>query len=208
MFDDEFQTVSSTDDSQIDFDHDDWYQTFGLHPSQYVPDDVHDEPVPAHHAAESEGATQLEEHRFVRDQLVKPPRSTLQRECDPDPTPLPVSTPAPPSHFASSHPVPPLQAASPPIESEPALQRETTTEQQVRESSPLVSPSPVPAPAVPQQEVATPEVKRRPGRPRKNPIVPTQEVVEQPARRGPGRPRKQDAATPEVRRGSGRPRVV
>ena len=35
--DDSFQTVDATKTPGIDFDHDDWYKTFGLTPWQYIP---------------------------------------------------------------------------------------------------------------------------------------------------------------------------
>ena len=192
IFDDEFQTVESTDDTQVNFDDADWYQTFGLTPSQYVPDDVHDEAPPSYHAAKSEGARQLEDRCYVRDHLNPPPRSSLRREYDPDPTPLPDSFHAPTSRtLPSLPPVMPLQAASP--QPEPSLQRETTSDPHPREPGPLNSTRTDPAPAVPRQEVAAPEVvKQGPGRPRKHPITPIENtVVPVPKRRG--RPPKKPA---------------
>ena len=198
VFDDEFQTVQSTAESQVNFDDEDWYQTFGLNPSQYVPDDVHDTHPPAHHAVESEGATRLEDRRHVRDHLVLDqrvgtPRSLLQREHDPDPLPLPDSKPAATHPVAPSPPVLPLQAASPPTS---PLQREN-------------SPDLTKVLPDPQQEVTTPVVKRKPGRPRKNPVP----SDPQPAvKRGPGRPPKHPkpvSQSPKYvaphKRGRGRP---
>ena len=190
VFDDEFQTVESTDAKQVDFDNDDWYQTFGLHPSQYVVDDAHDDALPTNRASESEGATQLEDRRHVRDQALMPPSSSLQREYDPFPTPLPDLNPR-----SSSLPVSPLQAASPHLES--SLQRETTSDQLQSDRSPLDPPASAPNQAVPQQEVAAPEVQKRGrGRPRKHPIVSTEGDGEPVVKRGPGRPR--NVQTPET----------
>ena len=96
VYDDEFQTVASTNSEQVNFDHDDWYQTFGLTPAQYVNEDTSDIAVAPDHVIESEGADQLEACRDVRDrqwETILPshqresPRSSLQRERDPLPTP-------------------------------------------------------------------------------------------------------------------------
>ena len=46
MFDDWFQTVSARPEDLPDFDHPDWYETFGATEWQYIPDDEHDVPVP------------------------------------------------------------------------------------------------------------------------------------------------------------------
>jgi len=163
VFDDEFQTVASSDAAQVNFDHDHWYRTFGLHPAQYVPDNVHEQPDPVHHTIESEGATQLEARREVRDRLISPSpvpqrESGLQRESDPPPTPLPAPS-AVPTPARVSPPVPPLQEASPPPS---PLQRETTPEppkQATPEPTPPKEPVKVSNPVVPQQEVAPQEVK-------------------------------------------------
>ena len=69
VFDDEFKTVLSTDSSQVNFEHDDWYKTFGLHPWQYIPDeDISPTTTPGitqSEGAESEGARQLETRRHI-----------------------------------------------------------------------------------------------------------------------------------------------
>ena len=71
VFDDEFQTVDASDKNQINFEHDNWYQTFGLIPSQFVPDDIDmdGEPSVPKQTVESEGVSQQERLRLVRDQL-------------------------------------------------------------------------------------------------------------------------------------------
>ena len=43
MFDDWFQTVHANGDDLPDFDHDDWYKTFGATEWQYIPDDGMDQ---------------------------------------------------------------------------------------------------------------------------------------------------------------------
>ena len=45
VIDDWFKTVQSDMAEKIDFDSDDWYQTFGLTEWQYIPDD-NDSPPP------------------------------------------------------------------------------------------------------------------------------------------------------------------
>ena len=45
VIDDWFKTVHSDTAEKIDFDSDDWYQTFGLTEWQYIPDD-NDSPPP------------------------------------------------------------------------------------------------------------------------------------------------------------------
>ena len=45
VFDDWFSTVSTDLPETIDFDHDDWYRTFGLSHFQYIPDDTVDPPI-------------------------------------------------------------------------------------------------------------------------------------------------------------------
>ena len=58
IFDDWFQTVDSSAGAKVDFDHDDWYKTFGLTPSQYIPDEDNFDPsppVPSQPTTESEG---------------------------------------------------------------------------------------------------------------------------------------------------------
>lgn len=67
IIDDWFQTVNATSEDRINFDHDDWYKTFGLTPWQYVPDEA-DEPVQDEAlVTDSEGAERCEELRAVRD---------------------------------------------------------------------------------------------------------------------------------------------
>jgi len=129
VFDDWFQTVDANATSPIDFDHEDWYQTFGLTESQYVKDeDYHDiaqdQVLPA---TELEGVHQIEALRARRD-TIRPP-STLQREHDPAPIPLPTPSPTGTPAAAVNHPDSPSHGSPPKPSSQPgdppvSLQRE------------------------------------------------------------------------------------
>ena len=178
VFDDEFKTVQATDSGQVNFDHDDWYQTFGLNPHQYVPDDVDDRELPRRQVTESEGARSLEASRDIRDRNLAP-RSTLQRELDPAPVALPPNLPASPAASV----VPPTsgsllpEASAPAVSPSPSLQRETipepidpkpinsnqitpsTSQPNSTELSHSVSPQPVPTKQV---TPPLPKVRTRP----------------------------------------------
>ena len=56
-----FQTVKTTSEDSIDFDHDDWYKSFGLTPWQYIPDDVNEPVQDETPVGDSEGATRRED---------------------------------------------------------------------------------------------------------------------------------------------------
>ena len=132
VFDDWFHTVEATNEEKIDFDHDDWYKTFGLAEYQYIPD--HD-PLPAvhpHSVIESEGATRLETLREVRHQ-EQSRGDSIQRETDPPVRPLPSFPQTTHSQATSSQDaLPPTPPAKPPLSVPPPL----------RESSPSdVSPA-------------------------------------------------------------------
>ncbi|MGB0808420.1 MAG: reverse transcriptase domain-containing protein, partial [bacterium] len=110
-----------------DFDHDDWYRTFGMTEYQYIPDDSSDSPVSQDPVTELEGVNQLESTRAHRDQRSGPP--TLQRELDPDPVSLPVAATKPKlpvSQTNTSTSAPPLRESSP-QHTEASIQRETET---------------------------------------------------------------------------------
>ena len=81
VFDDWFHTVEATEESKINFNHDDWYRTFGLTEWQYVPTEDSDfDPIPSN--IESEGVQQAERPRKARDIAIQE-GSFLQRENDP-----------------------------------------------------------------------------------------------------------------------------
>ena len=63
VVDDWFQTVDATTSNDIDFDHDDWYKTFGLSPRQYIPDDSDDVMEDLTPVGDSEGAQQAREEQ-------------------------------------------------------------------------------------------------------------------------------------------------
>ena len=112
IFDDWFQTVDASSDTPIDFDNEDWYETFGTTTNQYVSDETPSEapedlPPPT---IESEGVTHTEALREVRDQQREPP-APLEREHEPTPRSLP-------STMAS-----PLKEST--VSQEPLIQRET-----------------------------------------------------------------------------------
>ena len=102
VFDDWFQTIEATVQAKIDFDHEDWYKTFGLTEAQCIPDDEHSidqAPVPT---SESEGASGSERLGTVRDEIARPEAAkivpvpiseqpALQRESDPNTKVLPSS---------------------------------------------------------------------------------------------------------------------
>ena len=67
IFDNWFQTIDSTGQPQVDFDHEDWYKTFGLNPSQYVPDDEDEAPPNGSPVGDAEGAQRIEDMRAIRD---------------------------------------------------------------------------------------------------------------------------------------------
>ena len=157
VFDDEFQTVDSSISSQVDFDHDDWYKTFGLTPQQYVREDDLQDPVPdvPPPVSVSEGVDHLERARSVRDQAAPPqpipvPSQPLQRSTEPEPKPLPSS----PSL------TPPLQEAleSPP----PLLQREKNTIEVAPSKPTATEPAPPVEVKAPPPSTPTPSAKPKP----------------------------------------------
>ncbi len=161
VFDDWFHTVDSTNNDTINFDHDDWYRTFGLTEWQYIPDDD-----PPSHSDPPDppppGLSQQERLRAIRDEL--------------NPT-----RPLPPTDSASSiTPLSPIQSASAPrvVESPTpsTLQRETpiqeTQETQTSETLPLQRESPPSRPqrmSPHQRESLPPETKLKASTPRKSP---------------------------------------
>ena len=95
VFDDWFQTVEAGAESPVNFDHDDWYRTFGLTPQQYIPNEVTDVPqadvTPP--APASEGAQQVERLRSIRD-AVQPVGTFRPEPRSHDPGPGHVCPPA------------------------------------------------------------------------------------------------------------------
>jgi len=141
VFDDWFNTVSSTNAAQIDFDQPDWYQTFGLTESQYMRDE--DEPLdldpPTSIEREILDHSHAAEHQ--RELLLPPtplsapvaPRSTL-----PGPTPT-VQPPVAPTLTYWPTPAPVHIPGLPPG---------LTLEEAIRRAN-LPSPTPHPRPVPP-----------------------------------------------------------
>ena len=118
VFDDWFHTVEATEESKINFDHDDWYRTFGLTEWQYVPTTESDfVPVPSN--IESEGVKQAERTQVARDAITLD-QPILQRENDPPVKPLSV-----PDQLNRDHKAPLLDETQP-VEGtpQPSFQRE------------------------------------------------------------------------------------
>ena len=143
VFDDWFQTVPSTSNTKVNFNHNDWYKTFGLTEWQYTPDDDNEDantatiPVPE---TTSSGAMHQEYLRAARNH-VQPPqpvsllddkqRETVQRETVPTPPPTPSSPPP-----LSSMPLSALNEATAP---DASLQREKTHTSDAAETTPPAS---------------------------------------------------------------------
>ena len=145
VFDDWFQTVSSTSSVKVNFDHDDWYKTFGLTAWQYIPDDDNDKgtntsfPPPE---TTSSGAIQQEYLRAVRNHVQPPKPLSLhdeQGERENTSSHLPTPSPTPP---LSPVPLSALNEAPAP---DASLQREKTHTSDAAE----------PTPSAPRQEEVT-----------------------------------------------------
>jgi hypothetical protein len=125
VFDDWFNTVSSTDESQINFEHDNWYRTFGLTEYQYVVEE--DTPTDLPDPNQREMAERREHFHRIRDantplptptQSVRvfptlPPGDRVQRDRDHQDhvhhNPIPPTSP----NFEKPLPVSPLSIPSP-----------------------------------------------------------------------------------------------
>ena len=94
VFDDWFHTVDNSTMDKIDFDHPDWYSTFGLTEWQYVSegDESGELPPPV---TELEGVSSTERLRIIRDQRTPGPESSLFQRESTDPPMLPVAPKVP-----------------------------------------------------------------------------------------------------------------
>ena len=95
IFDNWFQTIDSNEQATVDFDHPDWYRTFGLHPWQYIPDDHDDAPPDSAPLASIEGAQRVEDLRRLRaagpsPQPTRPSRPSFVRPEEPPQPAVPV----------------------------------------------------------------------------------------------------------------------
>ena len=127
VFDDYFQTVDASGTTAVDFDSDDWYATFGLSASQYVPDEDEfgtSSPDLLPPVTELEGVKRMEELRAVRDH--KAHNVPLIPELDPPTQTLPQAPPTPLGQFQFDNaPSAPQQEEPPAVSKPPAsLQRE------------------------------------------------------------------------------------
>lgn len=168
IYDDRFQTVSATDESLPNFEHDDWYKTFGLTEMQYVQDFDEDQLPPISEAQPFIRGSTEDEALAKRDSMMEqiellqsPTKTTgspLQREHEPEPVllPSPTTTPAiPATPIRASPPTAPAPAPLP-FEAPPAApaaatpQRENTRSEAARPSPVRKSPArPPPAEVLP-----------------------------------------------------------
>ena len=141
QLDDEFSSVSATNDGQVNFEHDNWYKMFGDTPLQYIPDDDFDhipDPIPT--IEDLDGAARRDRTQAVQDQLELTERNIRQSEGAPSESAhsegaQPVTAPSEGAHQPEpiSHP-PPIDsqpfAATTPGSSSPvtSLQRATQPE--------------------------------------------------------------------------------
>ena len=165
VFDDWFHTVHSSVHNQINFEHNNWYKTFGLTEWQYIPDD-YDEISPDqvdtnHPSIESEGVNQQEQARTIRDQLHAPPPLSppaiervsthlpqpLQRETEPPVRELPALTV--PDSIKPTVPPSPVrqQLDSPQPDTVPAESSQREKSHDKRLDKPIPAPTPKPRPA-------------------------------------------------------------
>ena len=160
VFDDWFNTVSTTDGTPIDFNHPDWYQTFGLTEYQYIlPDSADDD----------------EDARVQRELLDRSQDVHTQRELLLPPGPLEMPHPAqriPEIKPALEAPLPELAHSKPP----------PTVVTAPVEVTPIIQEAPAPVPPPPQRE----EVQSAPpsSSPQPKPRAPrAPKVVPPPSRR-------------------------
>ncbi len=173
VFDDWFHTVDSTNNTSVNFDHDDWYRTFGLTEWQYVPDDDLPSPgVPT--APEPPGLVQQERLRAVRDEVaptrpLPPPSGMVPVPSPPaqlEPAPRVVESPTPtPSSIQREMPAQetptsetyPIQRESPPTSTpQESLQRESIQRETTRKApTPRKSPQAAERPTEPSNRAST-----------------------------------------------------
>lgn len=163
VFDDWFQTVQSDVHSQIDFDHDDWYRTFGLTDSQYIPDeDAVDESSPDTTRLERELLTEREQ--VVRIQDARIPTEPIPYDLAQPAPPRLDPVPAPPVPLSSTPASAPMVLEAPVTLGPPAPppQRETATPMQ---ESPGHTPASPPAPKIPAMKPIPVPTKPAPVKP-------------------------------------------
>ena len=126
IHDDHFSTVHTSNDEQPNFDHDDWYKTFGLTESQYIQDEDETSTPPQY---QRELALQRDESHRVREQQL-PPVPIQDNEMTHAPEPITLTTPLPrvpsPIPLSISAPVPSMSGeSSSPIVSLPQKEKDT-----------------------------------------------------------------------------------
>lgn len=128
-----FNTVHASDDAQINFDHDDWYKTFGLTKMQYIEDGSHENPVDL--TQETYDQRQRESVEHARNHALPP-------------IPLPVAPP----------PVQPTHTPTSTFQSPPQIQPATPVQipytPRAPTPAPVESPARIPTPT-PQREKDT-----------------------------------------------------
>ncbi len=185
VFDDWFHTVDSTNNVSINFDHDDWYRTFGLTEWQYIPDDdVPLSPVPP--APAPPGIPQQERLRAIRDQVN--PIQPLPRAPSPSLTPSQLQ----------SEPAPRVEKSPPPS----TIQRETPIQEATIQREPPSSP--ISRDSTIQRESPIP-VAPPPKTPSPQPSKPAAERPTEPTRRSQrtrsqAAPRRSQRTTPSLYR--------
>ena len=144
VFDDWFNTVSSSEGAQVDFDHDDWYHMFGMETYQYVPDftDLSD----GSPAINNDEALEHEHH--------------LQQIRESQLPPVPLSVPEP---ATSINPISPLTDLQPvpvqPVVVEAPLPP-AFSPQREKDTTVLSTPVSTPAPTVEEPQTPRPSTPR------------------------------------------------
>ena len=174
VFDDFFQTVEATANPQVNFEHDDWYKTFGLTEWQYVANEDEPQAVPSqtvdtledqlHRQRESVGDVRdrqqpvvpLNDSELPSSPPVLQRETLLQREYDPPLRNLPTVETVTEEDEEAQPVVSPLQEA-PPSSHSPPLQRET--------GPPMGSPQEVVPPQAPTSPPPTRPTRPPPSRP-------------------------------------------
>jgi hypothetical protein len=145
VFDDWFQIVNATAQDQPNFEHDNWYKTFGLTEWQYVPDDDVDI-LPAMGQTELDTLHKRDSLLAAREHAdVQQP---IRREHDPAPVPLPTQDQVPDTGSTLLVPVS-TEAAAAPIPAPAPLKPLPMPQSSLPVDAPPVA---APPPASPQRE--------------------------------------------------------
>ena len=170
VVDDWFNTVHTSDSTQVNFKHDDWYKTFGLTDLQYIGDDTPSLPdrippdTPSHRLQDS--VEQAREANLPPIPLPVPPpplepRVSLSPPPVPTVPPPPTPVESPPEPIA---PTPPQREKSPErldpyVPRERPLQKESTDQREQSKGPPNQREPPSPSPRNPAPRTPKPEFK-------------------------------------------------